>query len=810
MKWIGQHIYDLVARFRSDIYLEKDTYLSGISTSTETDMLVVDSNNKISKRAIDAITVDVSDFMTNGVDNRILTATGADAMNAEANLTFNGTTLTLANGGTFASGGNVTVAPGEESTNTSLAISNAVADQKALDIVAENTTVDVLEITADSVTTANVIDISCDALTTGSALNIEDDSSVTGVGGARSLVKINQKNTAAAAAKALEVVSNGGSDVAFIDANASGDTGQNKRALVVDLDRTVPSSGTSAHNDTGIEVQVNSASLGTSSLKGMDITVVGATSGTSTAYGMDIDVSGADTNFGVYVTTRNDDAVGFQHVNTQTSSATEGGKITLSSNDNAALGDNHRLGVLQFNAYDGAGGITGARIQAMADAAWSGTVNDTRLEFYTMDGDNTSELSLTLDSDLLATFAGAVTVTGALTGTLATAAQTNITSLGTLTALDVDDINLNTKTITITGDTSDTFAITTGAAGATTMTTTDAGGTAGHFEVAADGNITLDAAGDIALEAGGDDITLDSDTLVITSATSQRPRVDLIDTANDADGSRFRLIKNRGAAGQDDDLISAFQFQGYNDAGSPELNTFGQIFSSITDATDGQESGSMTLQVAAHGGGLENGLVVKGGSQDDEVDVDIGLGTASVTTVAGDLNLGGSLKKRLHYVHADIKDTGSDMTDEYFLSLGDAERESTNALSVAIPIIIPADGVLKRVIKRSQSNLSGKAWSYKLKKVPSGTALGSNTLVATVTKNAGGGANTNSIIDFTTDASDAANACTFESGFSAGATQFSAGDSILFSYQCTSGSGPGGTPKIVWTLVFELDDSTAY
>ena len=56
MKWIGQHIYDQIARFRSDIYLE------GISTSTETDMLVVDSNNKVSKRAIDAITVDVSDF----------------------------------------------------------------------------------------------------------------------------------------------------------------------------------------------------------------------------------------------------------------------------------------------------------------------------------------------------------------------------------------------------------------------------------------------------------------------------------------------------------------------------------------------------------------------------------------------------------------------------------------------------------------------------------------------------------------------------------------------------------------------------
>jgi hypothetical protein len=41
----------------------------------------------------DSISVDVSDFMTNGVDNRVLTATSADSMNAEANLTFDGSTL---------------------------------------------------------------------------------------------------------------------------------------------------------------------------------------------------------------------------------------------------------------------------------------------------------------------------------------------------------------------------------------------------------------------------------------------------------------------------------------------------------------------------------------------------------------------------------------------------------------------------------------------------------------------------------------------------------------------------------------------
>ena len=43
MKWIGQNIYDLIARFRSDVYLE------GLSTTTETNVLVVDSNGKISK-----------------------------------------------------------------------------------------------------------------------------------------------------------------------------------------------------------------------------------------------------------------------------------------------------------------------------------------------------------------------------------------------------------------------------------------------------------------------------------------------------------------------------------------------------------------------------------------------------------------------------------------------------------------------------------------------------------------------------------------------------------------------------------------
>jgi hypothetical protein len=56
--------------------------------------------------ATDAISVDVSDFLTNGADNRVVTATGTDAMNGEANLTFDGSTLAVS--GAITTTGNIT------------------------------------------------------------------------------------------------------------------------------------------------------------------------------------------------------------------------------------------------------------------------------------------------------------------------------------------------------------------------------------------------------------------------------------------------------------------------------------------------------------------------------------------------------------------------------------------------------------------------------------------------------------------------------------------------------------------------------
>ncbi len=90
------------------------------------------------------------------------------------------------------------------------------------------------------------------------------------------------------------------------------------------------------------------------------------------------------------------------------------------------------------------------------------------------DASNSSEVfSGTAGTIVASTFEG--DLTGDVTGTIQTAAQTNITSLGTLSTLTVDDITINASTISDSGD------------------------------------LTLDVGGDINIDAGGGDIVLKDD-----------------------------------------------------------------------------------------------------------------------------------------------------------------------------------------------------------------------------------------------------------------------------------------------------------
>ena len=175
------------------------------------------------------------------------------------------------------------------------------------------------------------------------------------------------------------------------------------------------------------------------------------------------------------------------------------------------------------------------------------------------------------------------------------ASQPGITSLGTLTNLNVDNININGDTIT--------------------------------------------ASADLAIIATGNDITVDSDTLTITSSTADQPIVKLVNITNDDQASQivFEKLRADDAVAQSQNLGEIW-FRGQDSAQNTENYAF--IVGEIDVSTSGQESGQLRLGVASHDGSDRGGLTITGGSQATEVDVAIGRGAASVTTVAGTLTMG--------------------------------------------------------------------------------------------------------------------------------------------------------------------------
>ena len=92
---------DIVADSNSDTLTVAAGSNVSLTTSAGSDTLTIASTDTTYSAgsgldlAGTTFSVDVSDFMANGVNNRILTASGADAMNAESGLTFDGTTLTV-------------------------------------------------------------------------------------------------------------------------------------------------------------------------------------------------------------------------------------------------------------------------------------------------------------------------------------------------------------------------------------------------------------------------------------------------------------------------------------------------------------------------------------------------------------------------------------------------------------------------------------------------------------------------------------------------------------------------------------------
>ena len=211
---------------------------------------------------------------------------------------------------------------------------------------------------------------------------------------------------------------------------------------------------------------------------------------------------------------------------------------------------------------------------------------------------------------------------------------------------DAGETDTSTLSILSNQDLGDRFTIATTTYGATTLTTIDDDLAAAHFEIAADGNIILDAAGDIELENDTTvtgNFAVNGDYTVLTSSTANRPQIQIRNTADDATPGTIAFMKDRGAAAVNNDDIGRLDFIGENDA--EEAIYYGRILVEALEVDDTDEAGKMILQVAESNGsvsGLTTGVLIEGSDNttDGEVNVTIAAGAASVTTVAGTLTMG--------------------------------------------------------------------------------------------------------------------------------------------------------------------------
>ena len=103
--------------------------------------------------------------------------------------------------------------------------------------------------------------------------------------------------------------------------------------------------------------------------------------------------------------------------NPTTSSSTQGGILRLQSDDGAVMASGHRLGVIEFGGAEDTNNTitTGARIEALADAAWSGTENGADMVFYTTDGDASQSEVMRLTADAGTEFTGDIAISDDVT-----------------------------------------------------------------------------------------------------------------------------------------------------------------------------------------------------------------------------------------------------------------------------------------------------------------------------------------------------------------------------------------------------------
>ena len=564
MKWIGQHIYDFISRFRNDVYLED------ISTGTIASggNLGLDSNNKIVKA--DTETGELT--IANASDNRIVTSLGGTDLNAEANLTFNGSVfamssltatisdssagpiLTIQNTGDNSYGGGLllenTRGGNDASDSDSIGIISFVGRDDGVpsiqyygDIVCTAT-----DVTSDQEKGELKLRVaSYDGVRTNGLLlagtDTDNEVDVTIGAGAASLTTIAGTLTMGSTA----FVNNSGRIQVATQSTIDHDSLANFVANE-HIDWTGDVSASSVIHTNNI-----------TDLHGAGVN--GSANQLLTDDGDGTVTSEAGLTYNADVLYLQDQTNGFKpelKLENRDSSATKCSLINVLKRKGAPGADGDVLGIIYFSG-------------------------DNSLEQNTGFAQITAGVATALDTDE----AGSFKISCA-------------TSNGTTSSLR--------DSITLTGHATGDYVDTTIGYGAASTTTI-----AGNLEI------------------GGDDLTFQS-------ATSNKPSLQLINTNTDAVAPE--LVFQKLANGADGDDLGSILFKGDDVAGNVE--TFAQILGEINESADGDEEGKLSLTVASHDGELQNGLTIYSGDAEDEVDVVIGNGAASLLDIAGDVRQSGT------------------------------------------------------------------------------------------------------------------------------------------------------------------------
>ena len=367
------------------------------------------------------------------------------------------------------------------------------------------------------------------------------------------------------------------------------------------------------------------------------------------------------------------------------------------------------------------------------------------------------------------------------------------------------------------------------------------GGTGGDYEatIAVDvsdfmsnglNNRVLTATGGDAINAEAN-LTFDGNNLSVISASEAEPVLTLKTTHTTANRSgELQFLKDAADTG-DGERLGLISFFGEDGGGN---NTkFAHMQGKIAESDDGSEGGTIEFAVASHDGDMLAGLTITDGDQDAEVDVTVGGGNASVTTISGTLTMGSTatlnnsgllqvanqsnitgvgtitsgvwngtaiasayldsdtahLSTQKHMTHHSF--TADIDTTKHYVGLVDADSEATSTTGIDMPLVFPVASKLLQVTLRSNKNLSALTYTWRLETQATGVGFGTGPTIVGTQSGSGPAQTGHTIYDFTTS-------------LDSGDNIVDAFDAVYLSLQS---SGSTANTKYYITCVWETDMS---